>query len=105
MLCKDLQVVNLSVTEDFYEYKALFRLCTDDRCLDIDLAELSENKTINNIKEEFGLEETNEEIRKILMEKVMKASKHESRKIEGEDCCKDTKSQDLKGNIDLLNRA
>ena len=42
MKCKDLKVVNLNITEDNYEYKALFRLCADDKCLDIDLADISE---------------------------------------------------------------
>ena len=46
MKCRDLKVVNLNITEDHYEYKALFRLCTDDKCLDIDLAEISSDSKL-----------------------------------------------------------
>lgn len=29
MKIKELKVVNLNITEDYYEYKALFRLCSN----------------------------------------------------------------------------
>ena len=57
MHCKDLKVVNLNITEDYYEYKALFRLCSDNQCFDIDLARLSEAEMLEEIKKSFSLEE------------------------------------------------
>lgn len=85
MKCKDLKVVNLNITEDYYEYKALFRLCTEDRCIDVDLANLSEEAKLKEIKSEFNLEESISEIHDILMDKIMEVSKIESRIVEGKD--------------------
>ena len=85
MKCKDLKVVNLNITEDYYEYKALFRLCTEDRCIDVDLADLSEEAKLKEIKSEFNLEESISEIHDILMDKIMEVSKIESRIVEGKD--------------------
>ncbi|AUG56953.1 hypothetical protein [Acetivibrio saccincola] len=106
MKCRDLKVVNLNITEDHYEYKALFRLCTDDKCLDIDLAEISsDGKLLEEIKNTFNLEETTEEIKEIIMEKVMEASKLESRNVQGEDCCKSDVDKKTSRDIDSLNRS
>lgn len=88
MKCRDLKVVNLNITEDFYEYKALFRLCTDDHCMDIDLAKISDPGVLEKAKETFEVEESIEEMKEIIMEKIMEASKIESRIHEGKDCCK-----------------
>jgi hypothetical protein len=98
-------VVNLNITEDNYEYKALFRLCADDKCLDIDLAEISETKLLEEIKSTFSLEETTEEIKEIIMEKVMEASKIESRNVQGEDCCKTDVDEKTSRDIDSLSRS
>lgn len=87
MKVKDLKVVNLNITEDYYEYKALFRLCSNEHCMDIDLSELSEPGVLENIKRTFGIEESLETIKETIMEKVMEASKIESRIKEGKDCC------------------
>lgn len=105
MKCKDLKVVNLNITEDNYEYKALFRLCTDDKCLDIDLADISEKNLLEEIKNTFGLEETTEEIKEIIMEKVMEASKLESRNVQGEGCCKSNTDGKTDRDIDSLSRS
>jgi len=102
MLCKDLKVVNLNITEDNYEYKALFRLCTDDVCMDVDLEELSQTDVLEEIKKSFGIEESIDEIKAVVMEKVMEASKLESRISEGESCCGDIKDKGVQRNIDSL---
>jgi hypothetical protein len=81
MYCKDLKVVNLTITEDFYEYKGIFQLCSDKKRVEIDLAEFDTEK-INEIKDLFGLQESVEEIHKTIMDKVMDATKIHSRVIE-----------------------
>ncbi|MDK2800522.1 MAG: hypothetical protein PWP27_400 [Clostridiales bacterium] len=82
MLCKDLNVVHLNITED-YEYKALFRLCSKQECLDIDLVDVENTDMLNQIKEQFNLEDSVEDIKKILMDKIMKVTTMESRIVEG----------------------
>lgn len=55
MRCKDLKVVNLNIGEDNYEYKALFRLCSDSACIDMDLEKLSDRGTLEEIKKTFSI--------------------------------------------------
>lgn len=81
MYCKDLKVVNLTITEDFYEYKAIFQLCSDEKGIEIDLAEFDMEKT-NEIRDFFSLQESVEEIHKTIMNKVMEATNIHSRGIE-----------------------
>ncbi|MFZ5989514.1 MAG: hypothetical protein ACOYWZ_20650 [Bacillota bacterium] len=102
MLCKDLKVVNLNITEDFYEYKALFRLCTENSCLDIDLSSLSDENLLSEIKSKFDIEESTSQIKEIIMQKVMDASKIESRISQGENCCKDKEDKKIQRGIDSL---
>jgi len=87
MKIKELKVVNLNITEDYYEYKALFRLCSNEHCMDIDLSELSEPGVLEKIKRTFEIEENADTIKEVIMEKIMEASKIESRIKEGKDCC------------------
>lgn len=105
MKCKYLKVVNLNITEDHYEYKALFRLCAEDKCLDIDLTQISDKKLLEKIKETFNLEDTTEEIEKIIMDKVMDASKIESRITQGENCCNNKVDKKTEKDIDSLSRS
>lgn len=102
MLCKDLKVVNLNITEDHYQYKALFRLCTEEKCLDIDMENLSDNALLEEIKKTFSLEESIEEIKNIIMEKVLEASKIESRIVEGKNCCNENTDKKVQRDIDSL---
>lgn len=102
MFCKDLKVVNLNITEDNYEYKALFRLCSEEACMDVDLAALSEDAVVTEIKKIFTLEEGSDEIRKVLTEKVMEASNLESRIKEGETYGNDAKDGKIRRDIDSL---
>jgi hypothetical protein len=83
MYCKDLKVVNLTITEDFYEYKGIFQLCSGKKRVEIDLAEFNTNtERINEIRDLFGLQESVEEIYETIMDKVMDATKIHSRVIE-----------------------
>jgi len=102
MLCKDLKVVNLNITEDNYQYKALFRLCAQDKCIDIDMENFSDNAVLENIKKTFSIDESLDEIKTIIMEKVMEASKIESRIKEGKDCCNGEKNDKVQRGIDSL---
>lgn len=102
MLCKDLKVVNLNITEDNYQYKALFRLCTDESCMDIDMENISDNTLLEEIKKTFSLEESLEEIKTIITEKVMEASKIESRIVEGNSCSEEKTDRKAQRDIDSL---
>ncbi len=102
MLCKDLKVVNLNITEDNYQYKALFRLCTEDSCMDIDMESLSDNAVLEEIKKTFSVEDSIEEINSIITEKVMEASKVESRIKEGKDGSSENKDKKTQRDIDSL---
>jgi len=84
MLCKDLKVVALSITEDFYKYKGVFQLCGFDKSIEVDL-DYFENDKLNEIKNIFQLPESPDEIKNIIMEKVMQAANDESRIVEGKD--------------------
>lgn len=83
MKCKELRVVNLNITEDFYDYKGLFRLCSEAECVDIDLADLEKDSKLKEIQAHFGLEEDIQEVKRIIKAKVMEATKIESRIVEG----------------------
>lgn len=102
MLCKDLKVVNLNITEDNYQYKALFRLCTDESCMDIDMENISDNTVLEEIKKTFSLEESLEEIKAIITDKVMEASKTESRIVEGNSCSEERTDKKVQRDIDSL---
>jgi len=102
MLCKDLKVVNLNITEDNYQYKALFRLCTDESCMDIDMENISDNTVLEEIKKTFSLEESLEEIKAIITDKVMEASKIESRIVEGNSCSEERTDKKVQRDIDSL---
>lgn len=102
MLCSDLKVVSLNITEDNYEYKALFRLCTDYACMDIDLGMLSDAEVLEQIKSNFSIDEPVAEMEAIIMDKVMEASSIESRVSEGEKCCGDIKDEKIRRSVDSL---
>ena len=102
MLCKDLKVVNLNITEDNYQYKALFRLCTEASCMDVDMASLTDKAVLEEIKKTFTLEDTLEEINSIIAQKVMEASNIESRIKEGKAGSDESKDKKTQRDIDSL---
>lgn len=103
MELKDLKVVSLNITEDNYEYKGLFRLCTDDKCMEADLEKLSDESFLEEVKNTFGIEEPISAIRSDIMDKVVEASKLESRNVQGENCCNDKTNKKIDRSIDSLN--
>lgn len=82
MLKKNLKVICLDVTEDYYRYNGTFKLCDEEKSVDMDLTNLNDDK-INEIKDVFNLDETMEEIRKEIMSMVLEVVKIESRIVEG----------------------
>ncbi len=102
MKCKDLSVVNLNITEDHYEYKAPFRICDKGVCIDVDLERIEDSRILEEIKKSFSIDEPIPEMKKILMEKIIEASKLESKIFEGENCCKPDTDVAADRDIDAL---
>jgi hypothetical protein len=102
MRCKDLKVVNLNITEDEYRYNALFRLCTEEACIETDVADISNGTRLQEIKDSFGIEESCEEIKEILMQKIVEISAAESRNLEGETCCPEVEDEGIQKSIGSL---
>ncbi len=103
MRCSDLKVVNLNITEDNYEYIGRFRLCTDSACIDVDLDRAYDNEVLEEIKKSFSIEENIDEMKEIIMQKVMEAVKIESRIVEGEKYCSEVEDEKKQRIIDSLN--
>ena len=102
MRCKDLKIVNLNINEDNYEYQAYFRLCSEDVCIEVDLEQLESMEMMRKIKGSFSIDETVDEMKEIIMEKIMEASRLESRNSEGENCCKAVDEKTAQRKIDSL---
>jgi len=100
---KDLKVVSLNITEDNYEYKGLFRLCSDDKCMEADLEKLSDESFLEEVKKTFSINESISAIKSDIMDKVVEASKLESRNVQGENCCNDKNNKKIDRSIDSLN--
>ncbi len=92
MFSKDLRIVNLNITEDYYDYKGLFILRGGDKEFDVDLANAEKESKLKEIKTYFELEDEIEIIRKTIMDKVMEASKIETRIIEGKNYNEESKT-------------
>jgi 23S rRNA U2552 (ribose-2'-O)-methylase RlmE/FtsJ len=88
MKSEQLKVLSLNISEDNYDYRALFRLCTDTACMDVDLTDLSLNIKVEEIKAKFELDEQIEEIRDIITNKVITVSDVKSNVTEGENYSK-----------------
>ena len=100
---KDLKVVSLNITEDNYEYKGLFRLCSDDKCMDADLEKLSDQNFLQEVKVAFNIEDPISAIKSDIMDKVIVASKQESKISQGESCCNDKIDKKIQRSLDSLN--
>jgi hypothetical protein len=82
MLSKDLKVVSLCVTEDYYDYKGTFQLHGERGYMEIDLSDLTDEKT-KEIKGHFNLEECLEDIKDTIMAKVLESANIECKIVEG----------------------
>ncbi len=102
MLSKDLKIINLNITEDYYDYKGLFILRGGEKELDVDLANVEKQSMIQQIKTYFDLDDDIEKIRKTIMDKLMEASKIEARIIEGKHYNEDLKNNKTERAISSL---
>ncbi|MGI6778101.1 MAG: hypothetical protein ACOX7R_08815 [Acetivibrionales bacterium] len=84
MKTSDLLLSGLHITEDNYHYKGLFFLSNKDVSVQVDLEDLMHDKTVEQLKDKFQLEECVQEIRKILMERVIDKANISSKITEGE---------------------
>ena len=88
MKSEQLKVLTLNISEDNYDYRALFRLCTDTAYMEVDLTELSLNIKVEEIKAKFELDEQIDEIRDIIIKMVIAVSDVKSNVTEGENYSK-----------------
>lgn len=84
MKTSELLVSGLNITEDEYSYKGLCILSSGERRLQLDITELDSSVKLAELAEYFSLEESGEEIRKILMELIMEKAAIGSKVTEGE---------------------
>ncbi len=85
MKTAELLVSSVNITEDEYNYKGLFILSSPDKSINLDLAEMENEDKIAEIRSFFSLEDSNEDIRKAIMEKVFEKAAISSRNNEGKD--------------------
>lgn len=85
MKTSDLLLSSLNITEDDYSYKGLFILGSEEKSIQMDVSDLDKDTKLAELKEFFGLEESTQDIGKILMDKVLEKAHISSVIIEGED--------------------
>lgn len=83
MRTSDLLLSSLDITEDEYFYKGQFILSSADKAKHVDIMELERVTDLSELKSFFSLEESSDEIRKILMEMVMEKADIGSIIVEG----------------------
>ncbi|NMB95518.1 MAG: hypothetical protein GYA02_02750 [Clostridiaceae bacterium] len=85
MRISDLLISGVHISEDNYHYTGQFTLSDGNKTLDVDIAELNDEKTVNLIKENFNLAESVEEIRKSLIDRLVLKAGISSKNVQGED--------------------
>lgn len=71
MNANELLVSSVHITEDEYCYKGLFILSNSDKSMNVDLAEFEGLSKIEEIKSFFNLEDSNDIIKKVILENIM----------------------------------
>jgi len=84
MKSKDILLSGLCITEDEYHYKGQFILTYGANSISVDVTEFQTDSKVSQIKKVFDLEEPFEEIRSIIMSKIIEKSAISSRNVEGE---------------------
>lgn len=84
MRTENLLVSSVNITEDEYIYKGLCTLSLEDRTKVIDIGDLENPSSLQQIKDFFILEEPEDVIRQILVKKVMEKAVITSRDRQGE---------------------
>lgn len=84
MKTSQLLLSGLDITEDEYSYKAQFILNAPGKSKSYEIGDLESGKTLAEIKSFFSLDETPDEIGKLLMDMVMDKANIGSTIVEGE---------------------
>ncbi|MCX7748397.1 MAG: hypothetical protein N2645_16155 [Clostridia bacterium] len=105
MRSKDLLLTNLVVTEDNYSFYGSFTLSSSDKSITVNLSDLDSDIKLNEIKNLFHLEETNEEIKKILMDKISENAQIGSHLKEGEKYQESSSKSSVEKNAGSLDMA
>lgn len=84
MRTSQLLLSGLDITEDEYNFKAQFILSTEGKTKTFEIGDLESTSMLIKIKSYFGLEESTDEIKKLLMEMIVKKAHIGSKIVEGE---------------------
>jgi len=103
MKTRNLLLSSLDITEDEYYYKGSFFLSCGDTSLKVDVADLQGIAKINEIKDFFKLEESPEEVRKVLMEMVVEKAHISSKYTEGENYGDKSEENKIENAINSMN--
>jgi len=104
MKISDLLISGVDITEDNYHYIGQFILSSKNKSINLDLAELNGEEAINLIKETFDLEESNDEIRQSLIDRLVIKAGISSKDVQGENYF-EKKNCFAKGKNEYTNRA
>jgi len=102
MRTTELLLSSLNITEDEYNYEGLFFLSVGNISMKVDMTDFQNHSKIEEIKDYFNLDDTNEEVRKILMDKIMEKVIISSRNNEGENYNETVKRNSNVKSIDSL---
>lgn len=84
MKISDLLISSVNITEDDYHYKGQFILNSGDKSISVDVSELDNKDTLSYIKDYFNINESIDEIRKNIMERLVEKAGISSKIVEGE---------------------
>ncbi len=104
MKMDQLALSSLHITEDEYHFKGQFILSAPGKSRSIDLEDLEKITLLEDLKSYFGLEESINEIKDTLMDKVMEKAHISSKIVEGEnydESSRKKKMERLAKNLDM----
>lgn len=104
MKVSDLLISGVHISEDNYHYTGQFTLSAGKKTLDVDLTELNHEEGIKFIKKSFNLEESIEEIRQSLIDRLVLKAGISSKNVQGENYF-ESKAGLATSTIDGLSRA
>lgn len=105
MKALDLLVSSVQITEDEYSYKGLFILSGEDKSLNLDIVDLESEEKLAEIKKSFELQEENNEIKKVIMNKVYEKASLTSKLSEGENYEETSKQKSVEKGANSLDMA
>jgi hypothetical protein len=105
MKLEQLLVTNLSISEDNYQYQAKFSIGTDQFKFDLEISDLETEKVLQDLKDQFSLEEDLGSIKKKVTEMVIEKSSISSKVSEGEHYQESTQKKNLDRSASSLDLA